>query len=335
MNIMVTGGAGFLGSNFIGYMLDTYTDCRIINFDKLTYAGNLDNLTDYSWRPDYQFVLGDICDRAAVDAALRLYEIEAIVHFAAESHVDRSIADPSAFALTNVVGTQTLLDAAVRTGVRRFVQISTDEVYGSLGDTGWFTEESGYAPNNPYSASKAAADMFIRAYYQTYGLHVNYVRSSNTYGPRQYPEKLIPRTITDAIAGRPVIIHGEGQSIRDWLYIGDNAAAIDTVLRKGEPGEIYNIGAEQERRTIDVAKAVLDRLGKPHSLICFTEDRPSQDYRYANKSEKIQRTLGWHPVCRFEEGLQLTIDWYVRNRQWWAPLLNRESSHVSAARIPG
>ncbi|MFC4811394.1 dTDP-glucose 4,6-dehydratase [Paenibacillus sp. GCM10023250] len=311
--ILVTGGAGFIGSQFIRYLFHRYPTYTIINYDKLTYAGNLDNLADISKTERYHFVRADICDFEAVQSVMNVYRIDAIVNFAAESHVDRSISAPTLFVTSNINGTQTLLEAALRNYVSKFVQISTDEVYGALGDTGYFTEGSPIAPNNPYAACKASADLLVKSYHLTYGLPVNFVRFANTYGPRQHTEKLIPMTISNALQNKPIPIHGEGQSIRDWLYVTDNIQAIDLVLHDGRPGEAYNISARQERRTIDVVSHILQLLDKPPTLIQFVEDRPAQDYRYANDPSKIMRELGWMPRICFEEGIQKTADWYAHS----------------------
>ncbi|GAB7389185.1 dTDP-glucose 4,6-dehydratase [Bacillaceae bacterium] len=317
MRLLVTGGAGFIGSNFIRYMLKSYSDLFILNLDKLTYAGNLENLREVEHLPNYHFVRGDINNRELVAYLVELYRIDVIINFAAESHVDRSISDPEIFLKTNVLGTQALLEVAKEYRLHKFIQISTDEVYGTLGETGSFTENSPLAPNSPYSASKAAADLMVRAYHETYGLPVNITRCSNNYGPYHFPEKLIPLMITNALEDKPLPIYGDGLHIRDWLHVEDHAAAIDLVLRKGQPGEIYNIGGRNEWRNIDVVKLILKELGKSEDLIRFVPDRLGHDRRYAIDPTKIMNELGWEPKYRFERGIKETIEWYKENRQWW------------------
>ncbi len=325
MRLLVTGGAGFIGSNFVHYMLREYDEIHIINFDLLTYAGNLDNLREVEGHPRYTFIQGNICDAELVDRIWQEYEIEAVVNFAAESHVDRSIQDSRAFVETNVVGTQVLLETARRRGVQRFVQISTDEVYGTLGDQGYFTEETPLKPNSPYSASKASGDLLVRAYYETYGLPVMITRCSNNYGPYQYPEKLIPLMIIRALHDQPLPVYGDGRNVRDWLHVEDHCEAVDLVLRHGRIGEVYNIGGHNERRNIDIVKRILALLGKPESLIEFVEDRLGHDYRYAIDPTKIQRELGWKPKHTFETGLVETVAWYQANREWWSKLIGARS----------
>jgi dTDP-glucose 4,6-dehydratase len=315
--ILVTGGAGFVGSNFLRYMLPRYQSYHFINLDKLTYSGNSNNLLDIDQYKNHYFIQGDIGDPNLLDSIIRDYSVDIIVNFAAESHVDRSIKDPGIFIQTNVNGTQVLLGSAVKHGIKLFLQISTDEVYGSLQDEGVFTELSPLAPNNPYSASKASADLLIRSYSNTYGLPFNIVRFGNTYGPSQHPEKLIPMTILNALNDQPIPIHGQGMSIRDWVFVKDNNAAINTVLHSGKRGEIYNIGSGEEKRTIDVVHYILEILNKPKELIRFIEDRPGQDYRYANYPAKIMNELRWKPEYQFEEGLHLTIEWNMKNKDWW------------------
>lgn len=321
-SILITGGAGFVGSNFLSLMLSKYPGYQFVNLDKLTYSGNIRNLENFTQYPNYKFVQGDIIDRDLVDSVLEMYGIDVIINFAAESHVDRSIVDPGVFVKTNINGTQSLLDGAVKHQIKLFLQISTDEVYGSLDDTGYFTETSYIAPSNPYSASKAGADLLIVSYSNTYGLPFNIVRFGNTYGPAQYPEKLIPVTIRNALMDRSIPIHGRGESIRDWVYVKDNNAAIDRVLHHGRRGEIYNIGSKHEERTIDVVYLILELLGKPKDLIDFVDDRPGQDYRYANNPAKIMSELDWAPQYSFLEGLKNTIQWYKANLDWW------ESHHL-------
>jgi len=313
--LLVTGGAGFIGSNFILYMFDKYPDVKIINLDLLTYAGNLENLKDIADNPNYTFVKGDIADPRIVNRVVP--GVDYIVNFAAESHVDRSIEDPLVFIKTNVMGTQVLLDAAKKYGVERYLQVSTDEVYGSLGPTGYFTEETPIAPNSPYSASKAGADMLVRAYYETYGLPVLITRCSNNYGPYQFPEKLIPFFIKKLLNGQKVPVYGDGLNVRDWLYVEDHCAAIDMVLQKGMVGEVYNIGGNNEKTNMEITKLILQGLGKPETMIQYVKDRLGHDRRYAIDSGKIQSKLGWQPATSFEDGIEMTIKWYLDNRDWW------------------
>ncbi|HLG16743.1 MAG TPA: dTDP-glucose 4,6-dehydratase [Blastocatellia bacterium] len=314
MRLFITGGAGFIGSNFIRFFVDAYPDCDIANFDKLTYAGNLGNLKAVASRPSYQFVRGNICDRQAINQAIK--HCEAVVHFAAESHVDRSIEDADEFVHTNVLGTQVLLDAA-REGNLRFVHISTDEVMGSCED-GYFTESSPLRPNSPYAASKAAAEHLVRAAHVTHGLDVVTLRPSNNYGPFQFPEKLIPLMITNALEDRPLPVYGDGLNVRDWLYVEDCCRAIDAVLHRGRTGDVYNIGSRAEKTNLEVVRALLDLLGKPHSLIEFVSDRPGHDRRYATDPTKIETELGWRPSESFESGLEKTVRWYMDNTDWIA-----------------
>lgn len=321
-NVLVTGGAGFIGSNFVRYMLQTDTECRIVNFDALTYAGNLENLVDVSGDPRYVFVRGDICDQSAVLNAFTEYDIDTVVHFAAESHVDRSILGAGVFVTTNVVGTQVLLDVAKQRGVERFLHVSTDEVYGSLGQEGRFIETSPLHPNSPYSASKASSDLLVLAYHHTFGLPVLLTRCSNNYGPYQFPEKLIPLMIANALNDKQLPVYGDGLNVRDWLYVGDHCSAIDTVLRRGVVGEVYNIGGINEWKNIDIVRLLLRLLDKPESLIKFVKDRPGHDRRYAIDPEKLSRDLGWMPSVTFEVGLQRTIEWYLANRPWWERVMS-------------
>jgi dTDP-glucose 4,6-dehydratase len=316
MNILVTGGAGFIGSNFIRYLLQEGQQ-RVINLDKLTYAGNLENLAGLEGHPRYHFVRGDIGDAELVGSLLREQKISAVVHFAAESHVDRSVDDARLFLATNVMGTQTLLEQARKSGLQRFVQVSTDEVYGSLGREGAFTEESPLAPNSPYAASKAAADLLCRAYHKTHGLPVIITRCSNNYGPYQFPEKLIPLMIANALQDTPLPVYGDGQNVRDWLYVADHCAALALVLQGGRPGEIYNIGGGQQLPNLEVVRQLLGLLGKSESLITFVPDRPGHDRRYAIDASKITSELGWVPAHRFQDGLAATVRWYLENRAWW------------------
>ena len=312
--IMVTGGCGFIGCNFVRHGLGTYPDEEGGNLDALTYAGSLENLRDVEKDPRYTFMKGDVCDPAAVNSAME--GADAVVHFAAESHVDRSIEHPSVFVMTNVVGTQVLLDAAMKHKPGIFVQISTDEVYGSLGPTGYFTETTPLSPNSPYSASKAGADLLALAYQHTFGLPVVVTRCSNNYGPYQFPEKLIPLFIRNAMADRPVPLYGDGQNVRDWLHVMDHCRAVDAVMRKGRPGEAYNIGGNNERRNIEITKLILKELGKPESLISYVQDRLGHDRRYAIDSSKLQKELGWSPAYGFETGIKDTIKWYRENTEW-------------------
>jgi dTDP-glucose 4,6-dehydratase len=315
--IMVTGGCGFIGSNFIRCVLETDPHVSIVNFDALTYAGNLANLADVTSNPRYRLVRGDITDRNAVRPVVS-HGIAGIIHFAAESHVDRSIHDSGPFVRTNVLGTQVLLDAAREFGVPRFLQVSTDEVYGSLGDTGAFTEETPLAPNSPYSASKAAADLLVRSYVHTFGLNAMITRCSNNYGPYQFPEKLIPLFITNLLRNEPVPVYGDGRNVRDWIHVRDHCRAIYAVWKGGKKGEVYNIGGRCEKTNLDLTYALLDALGKPRSLIRYVKDRPGHDRRYAIDCGKIERELGWRPEVRFEDGLRETVAWYVRNTDWVA-----------------
>jgi dTDP-glucose 4,6-dehydratase len=315
MRILVTGGAGFIGANFVQHVLAEHAEDELVTFDLLTYAGNLANLEPVMDERRHRFVRGDIADAAAVSAALG--GIEAVVHFAAESHVDRSISDASDFLRTNVVGTQVLLDAARAAGVRRFVQVSTDEVYGSLGPSGAFTEESPLRPNSPYAASKAGADLLVRAAQRTHGLDAVITRCSNNYGPYQFPEKLIPLFVTNALADQPLPLYGDGCQVRDWIHVADHCRALDLVLRRGRSGEIYNIGGGNERRNVDVAHLILKTLGKPESLLRSVADRPGHDRRYAIDAAKIRVELGWEPRETFDAGIVATLAWYQSNRPWW------------------
>lgn len=324
MNLLVTGGAGFIGSNFVHYMLNKYPEYKIVNYDLLTYAGNLENLKDIQENPQYVFIKGDIRNYQLVDYIVKSHHIDVIVNFAAESHVDRSISDPNIFVKTNVLGTQVLLDVAKANNIQKYVQISTDEVYGSLGDTGYFTEETPLAPNSPYSASKASADLLVRAYRETYGLNVNITRCSNNYGPYHFPEKLIPLIITNALEGKELPIYGDGQHIRDWLHVEDHCTAIDLVIHKGKPGEVYNIGGHNERTNNEIVHLIVEKLGVSKSLIKYVNDRPGHDRRYAIDSTKIMTELGWKPQYTFERGIEETIQWYINNRDWWKRIKSGE-----------
>ncbi|MDE2483976.1 MAG: dTDP-glucose 4,6-dehydratase [candidate division NC10 bacterium] len=316
MQILVTGGAGFIGSNFIRHLLATEPACRIVNLDKLTYAGNLENLADVERDPRYRFIKGSICDAPLVDGLLN-DRFDAVINFAAESHVDRSIQDARTFAETNVLGTQTILEACRRHRVPRMMQVSTDEVYGSLGPSGRFTEASPLHPNSPYAASKAAADLLVAAYFHTYGLPVIITRSSNNYGPYQFPEKIIPLFITNALTGEPLPLYGDGLHVRDWLHVQDHCEALALILRNGMTGEIYNIGGNCERANIDVARLILSALGKPDALIAHVKDRLGHDRRYALDTSKVERALGWKPRIPFETGLKETVCWYEGHVTWW------------------
>jgi dTDP-glucose 4,6-dehydratase len=326
MRILVTGGCGFIGSNFVRYVLKGYPNYSVLNVDKLTYAGNLENLADLTSSPRYRFIRTDIAEAPQMEAIIR-EGVDAIINFAAESHVDRSIEDPSAFMKTNVFGTFVLLEAVRRVFQKqkiRIVHVSTDEVYGSLGERGAFTEETPLAPNSPYSASKTAADMLVRAYYHTYGLPASITRCSNNYGPYQFPEKLIPLLISNAIEDKELPIYGDGMNVRDWIYVEDHCRALDTVLHHGKEGEVYNIGGRSEKPNLEVVKTVLDQLGKPHSLIRFVKDRPGHDRRYAMDISKIERELGWNPTVSFKEGIRLTVEWYKTHQEWWRKIKTGE-----------
>ncbi len=326
-NVLITGGCGFIGSNFVLQMLAKHPDYRLVNLDALTYAGNPDNLQACESDERYTFVRGSVADAALVAKLFDEHGFEAVVNIAAETHVDRSITGPMVFTETNTAGTHVLLEQARRhwgdaAAQRRFVQVSTDEVYGALGAEGRFTEQTPLAPNSPYSASKAAADLMARAYFKTYGLPVMVTRCSNNYGPYQFPEKFIPLMIARALADERLPVYGDGLYTRDWLFVGDHCAAIDLVLHEGAPGEVYNVGGNNEQRNIDVVKRVLGHLNKPESLVEHVTDRPGHDRRYAIDASKIRRELGWEPSTDFDTGLTATIDWYVQNRPWWEKLLH-------------
>jgi dTDP-glucose 4,6-dehydratase len=310
MNLLVTGGAGFIGSHFIKHIINTHPTYQVINFDALTYAGNLDNVAEVSHLSRYHFVKGDIADRGAVLAVMNEYDIDAVINFAAESHVDKSIEGPDVFVRTNVLGTQTLLHAALENNIKRFIQISTDEVYGSLGAEGYFTEKTPLAPNSPYSASKASADLIVRSYFETFNMNVNITRCSNNYGPNQNSEKLIPLMISKAVAGEKLPVYGSGLNVRDWLHVKDHCQAIDDVLHKGKPGEVYNIGGDNEWTNIDIVRKILNELKASEELITFVTDRKGHDHRYAIDPAKITAELGWKPQYEFSEGLIETINWY-------------------------
>ena len=323
-NILITGGAGFIGSNFVVHILKEYDSYNIINFDALTYAGNLENLNSIEKNPRYKFIKGDICDKVTVEEVFTKEKIDAVVHFAAESHVDRSISGPAIFVQTNVVGTQVLLDVAKLHNVEKFLHVSTDEVYGSLGATGYFTEETPLHPNSPYSASKASSDMLALAYQHTFGFPAVVTRCSNNYGPYQFPEKLIPLMIANALNNKPLPVYGDGLNVRDWLFVGDHCAALDVVLHKGKSGEVYNIGGNNEKKNIEIVKLILQELKKPETLINYVKDRPGHDRRYAIDAAKIKNELEWEPAYTFEKGIAETIQWYLRNKQWWERILTGE-----------
>ena len=324
--LLVTGGVGFIGSCFVRHMLNKYPDYEIINLDALTYCGNLDNLKDIETNPNYTFVHGNICDRQLVRDLIS--DCDCVVNFAAESHVDNSIKHPEIFVETNVQGTLNLLQASKELGVERFLQVSTDEVYGTLGKTGYFYETTPLAPNSPYSASKASADMLVRAYYETYKLPVLNTRCSNNYGPYQYPEKLIPFFISQLLKGEKVPVYGDGLNVRDWLYVYDHCEAIDEVLHKGKIGEVYNIGGHNEKTNLEITHLILDAMGKDESSIKYVEDRLGHDRRYAISNDKITAELGWQPSITFEEGIKLTIDWYLNNQDWIKQIEEKKASLV-------
>jgi dTDP-glucose 4,6-dehydratase len=321
-SLLVTGGAGFIGSNFVHHLLDKYPDGRVLVYDKLTYAGNLDNLKDVADDPRYVFVQGDICDAEHVEQVVCEHEIDALVNFAAETHVDRSILAAGSFIQTDVYGTHVLLEAVRKFGLRRMVHVSTDEVYGSVNE-GSSVESDNLLPNSPYSASKAGGDLMCRAFFVTYGVPVVVTRGSNNFGPYQYPEKVIPLFITNALDDKALPLYGDGQNVRDWLYVLDHCEAIDLMLQKGHDGEVYNVGADHELTNLELTETILGMLGKPGSLIQFVEDRPGHDRRYSLDSSKI-RELGWRPRFRFEEALEGTVRWYVDNRWWWEKLKSGE-----------
>jgi dTDP-glucose 4,6-dehydratase len=320
--LLVTGGAGFIGSNFVRMVLSEHPDCFIVNLDKLTYAGNLENLEGFLDHPSHKFIKGDICDGALIVKIIDEYGIDTIVNFAAESHVDRSINEPKIFIETNVTGTLTLLEAARDKKLERFIQISTDEVYGALGPQGKFTEDTPLSPNSPYSASKAAADQLVAAFGHTWGVKYNITRCSNNYGPYQFPEKLIPLMINNALNDKELPVYGDGLYVRDWLYVYDHCAAVWQVLEKAPPVETYNIGSCNEKTNLEVIDLILKRLGKPESLIKHVTDRPGHDRRYAIDAGRIISDLNWRPSVSFEQGIEKTIDWYVQNQKWLANVVS-------------
>ena len=324
ITFLITGGAGFIGSNFIFHMLKKYPDYRIICLDKLTYAGNLSTLEPVMDKPNFRFVKADICDREAVNKLFEEEHPDIVVNFAAESHVDRSIEDPSIFLQTNIIGTATLMDACRKYGIKRYHQVSTDEVYGDLPldrPDLLFTEQSPLRPSSPYSSSKASTDLLVMVYYRTYGLPVTISRSSNNYGSYQFPEKLIPLMIANALADKLLPVYGEGLNVRDWLYVEDHCKAIDLIIHKGRIGEVYNIGGHNEMRNIDIVKLICKELGKPESLITHVTDRKGHDMRYAIDLTKIHNELGWLPETKFADGIKKTIKWYLENQKWWKDML--------------
>ena len=325
MKIVVTGGAGFIGGNFIRYWLKNHPQDTVICFDALTYAGNLETLEDFRENPNFTFLKGDICDRSEADTLLRTEKPDVVVNFAAESHVDRSIDSPRVFLETNIIGVGVLLDACRRYGISRFHQVSTDEVYGDLPldqPELLFSESTPLHTSSPYSASKASADLLVLAYYRTFRVPVTISRCSNNYGPYHFPEKLIPLTIVNAIDGKPIPIYGKGANIRDWLYVEDHCSAIDQILKGGREGEVYNIGGHNERSNLQVVKTILRELGKPESLISFVTDRQGHDRRYAIDPAKINRELGWRPATEFEDGIRKTVQWYLNHEAWWRHILS-------------
>jgi len=323
-NILVTGGAGFIGSNFINLILGERDDYFIVNLDKLTYAGNLENLKPSEEKKNYQFIKGDIVNSELVDFIFQKYKIKYVINFAAESHVDRSILGSEIFYRTNVIGTNVLLETARKYEVEKFLQVSTDEVYGSLGKDGLFTETTPLSPNSPYASSKAAADMMVLAFYHTFGMPVVITRCSNNYGLLQFPEKLIPLMIINSFNNKKLPVYGDGLNVRDWIFVIDHNKAVNLVLEKGIPGEVYNIGASNEMPNIEIVKLILRHLKKPEDLIQYVKDRPGHDRRYAIDSSKIKKELNWKPEFTFEEAIVQTIDWYVKNKNWWERIITGE-----------
>lgn len=321
-SVLITGGAGFIGSNFIRCFLKRHGETDLINLDKLTYAGNLESLRDIDENPRYHFYKGDIADPLFMRRLFNEWHFDAVVNFAAESHVDRSIIGPQVFVDTNVRGTMTLLEASREFGVERFLQISTDEVYGSLGSTGKFTEATPPSPNSPYSASKASADMLVRAWWKTFGVPTLITRCSNNYGPYQFPEKFIPLMIINALQDKELPVYGDGKNVRDWIFVEDHCEAIESVLLNGKTGEVYNIGGGNEVQNIQLAKLILEKVGKPESLLKFVTDRPGHDRRYAMNSGKIESELGWKPHRSFEQGIDETVRWYIENQKWWRSIVS-------------
>ncbi|MBO5355490.1 MAG: dTDP-glucose 4,6-dehydratase [Clostridia bacterium] len=327
MTIIVTGGAGFIGGNFVHYMLGKYPEDRIVCIDKLTYAGNMSTLASVMGNPNFKFYKTDICDRAAIYEIFEAEKPDVVINFAAESHVDRSIENPEVFLQTNILGTQVLMDACRKYGIQRYHQVSTDEVYGDLPldrPDLFFTEETPIHTSSPYSSSKAGADLLVLAYHRTFGLPVTISRCSNNYGPYHFPEKLIPLMIANALNDKALPVYGEGLNVRDWLYVEDHCKAIDLIVRKGRVGEVYNVGGHNEKRNIDIVKIILRELGKPESLITYVADRKGHDMRYAIDPTKISRELGWLPETKFEDGIKKTIKWYLSNREWWEDIISGE-----------
>ncbi len=327
---LITGCAGFIGSNFVHYMLKKYPEILLVNLDKLTYAGNLENLKDVEGDPRHVFVQGDICDKELVESLFAKYDFDYVINFAAESHVDRSVVDPESFVRTNVMGTTTLLDACRTYGIKRYHQVSTDEVYGDLPldrPDLFFTEETPLHTSSPYSSSKASADLFVLAYHRTYGLPVTISRCSNNYGPYHFPEKLIPLMISRALADEALPVYGTGENVRDWLHVSDHCEAIDLIIHNGRVGEVYNVGGHNERTNLEVVKTILKALNKPESLIKFVTDRPGHDRRYAIDPTKLETELGWKPKYNFDTGIQQTIQWYLDNEDWWKHILSGEYSN--------
>ena len=327
MKILVTGGAGFIGGNFVHYMVNKYPEDMFVNLDLLTYAGNLETLKPVENKPNYKFVKGDIADRKFVFDLFEKEKFDAVVNFAAESHVDRSIENPEIFVITNVLGTTTLLDASKEFGVKRYHQVSTDEVYGDLPldrPDLFFTETTPLHTSSPYSSSKASADLFVLAYHRTFGLPVTVSRCSNNYGPYHFPEKLIPLMISRALADEELPVYGTGENVRDWLHVEDHCAAIDLILRNGRIGEVYNVGGHNERTNLEVVKTILKALNKPESLIKYVKDRPGHDMRYAIDPTKLETELGWKPKYNFDTGIQQTIEWYLNNKEWWQNIISGE-----------
>ncbi len=338
MKMMVTGGAGFIGSNFIFHVLGKHQDIRVVCLDALTYAGNLSTLAPVMDDPRFRFVKGSISDSAFVDSLFEEEQPDVVVNFAAESHVDRSIVNPGIFLETNIIGTQVLMDAAIRHGVKRFHQVSTDEVYGDLPldrPDLLFTEDTPLHTSSPYSASKASADLLVLAYHRTYGLPVTISRCSNNYGPYQFPEKLIPLMVINALSDKKLPVYGKGENVRDWLYVGDHCEAIDAILQRGRPGEVYNIGGNNEKSNISIVKLILEKLGKPESLIEYVADRKGHDLRYAINSGKMRRELGWEPAVSFSEGIDKTIQWYLDNKPWWSDIVSGEYKEYYARMYGG
>ena len=327
MTIIVTGGAGFIGSNFVFYMLGKYSDYRIVGLDKLTYAGNLSTLDPVMENPNFRFVKEDICDREAVNRLFEEEHPDMVVNFAAETHVDRSIEDPDVFLQSNIMGTAVLMDACRKYGIKRYHQVSTDEVYGDLPldrPDLFFTEETPIHTSSPYSSAKAGADLLVLAYHRTFGLPVTISRCSNNYGPYQFPEKLIPLMIANALADKPLPIYGDGLNVRDWLYVEDHCKAIDLIIHKGREGEVYNVGGHNEKQNIEIVKIICKELGKPESLIAYVGDRKGHDRRYAIDPAKIHEELGWLPETKFEDGIKKTIQWSLENREWWETIVSGE-----------